>query len=149
MCVDLLANGLRPEQVVDELPDLELADIETCSRFASQQLSYPPPAALRSGWMHSCRQPSRRGSRRRLGSRPTRCAISGSAMPRMPPFFQAVVPRAVVMTKDSDFIALLRRLGPPPKVLWLTCGNTSNARWRDILSQALPLAVARLEGGED
>ena len=43
--LDLLANGLRPEQVVDELPDLELADIEACLHFASQQLSYPPPAA--------------------------------------------------------------------------------------------------------
>ena len=66
------------------------------------------------------------------------------------PIFQAArAAGAVVMTKDSDFIALLRRLGPPPKVLWLTCGNTSNARLRDILSRALPSAVARLEGGED
>ena len=44
---------------------------------------------------------------------------------------------AVVMTKDKDFVELLRRLGPPPKVLWLTCGNTSNARLREILARVL------------
>jgi predicted nuclease of predicted toxin-antitoxin system len=34
----------------------------------------------------------------------------------------------IVMSKDSDFVDLLNRYGPPPQVLWLTCGNTSNAR---------------------
>jgi hypothetical protein len=32
------------------------------------------------------------------------------------------------MTKDRDFVEMLQRLGPPPKVAWVTCGNTSNAR---------------------
>ncbi len=31
---------------------------------------------------------------------------------------------AVLMTKDSDFVALLSRHGPPPRIVWLTCGNT-------------------------
>ena len=31
--LDLLANGLSPEQIVDELPDLERADIEACLIF--------------------------------------------------------------------------------------------------------------------
>ena len=35
---------------------------------------------------------------------------------------------AVVMTKDSDFVLLLEQNGPPPQVIWVTCGNTSNAR---------------------
>lgn len=66
-----------------------------------------------------------------------------------PPIFQAArVAEAVVMTKDSDFVEMLQRFGPPPKVLWVTCGNTSNARLREILSRQLPVAVARLEGGE-
>jgi predicted nuclease of predicted toxin-antitoxin system len=66
-----------------------------------------------------------------------------------PPIFQAArAAGAVVMTKDGDFVELLRRLGPPPKVLWVTCGNTSNARLREILSRELPAAIARLEGGE-
>ena len=54
----------------------------------------------------------------------------------------------VVMTKDADFVDLLDRFGPPPRVLWVTCGNTSNARLRDILRAALPTALALLERGE-
>ncbi len=66
-----------------------------------------------------------------------------------PSIFQAArAAGAVVMTKDSDFVEMLQRLGPPPTVLWVTCGNTSNARLREILSRQLPAAVARLEGGE-
>jgi uncharacterized protein (DUF433 family) len=34
--LDLLAAGLSPEQVVKELPDLELADIRAALHFASQ-----------------------------------------------------------------------------------------------------------------
>ncbi|MEM9986307.1 MAG: DUF5615 family PIN-like protein [Bacteroidota bacterium] len=48
---------------------------------------------------------------------------------------------AVVMTKDQDFVAMLERLGPPPKVIWLTCGNTSNVRIKTLLSQTLPDAI--------
>ena len=55
---------------------------------------------------------------------------------------------AVVVTKDEDFVLLVERLGPPPQVIWLTCGNTSNARLREILIHALPTAVAFLEEGE-
>jgi predicted nuclease of predicted toxin-antitoxin system len=66
-----------------------------------------------------------------------------------PPIFQAArAAGAVVMTKDRDFVELLRRLGPPPKVIWVTCGNTSNARLRDILTRVLPAALALLERGE-
>jgi predicted nuclease of predicted toxin-antitoxin system len=36
--------------------------------------------------------------------------------------------KAVVMTKDSDFVLLPDKLGPPPQVVWVTCRNTSNAR---------------------
>ncbi len=55
---------------------------------------------------------------------------------------------AVVMSKDSDFVVLLERFGPPPQVLWVTCGNTSNARMQDILRKSFPEARARLEQGE-
>jgi uncharacterized protein (DUF433 family) len=34
--LDLLAANLSPEQVVEELPDLELADVQACLRLASQ-----------------------------------------------------------------------------------------------------------------
>jgi predicted nuclease of predicted toxin-antitoxin system len=53
-----------------------------------------------------------------------------------------------VMTKDRDFVELLQRRGPPPQVIWLTCGNTSNAKMREILAVAWPAAAALLEQGE-
>ena len=39
--LDLLANGLAPEQILEELPDLELEDIRACLRFASRRLDHP------------------------------------------------------------------------------------------------------------
>ncbi|HMV49719.1 MAG TPA: DUF5615 family PIN-like protein [Blastocatellia bacterium] len=54
----------------------------------------------------------------------------------------------VVMTKDSDFVELVNRYGPPPQVIWLTCGNTSNARLKQILTETLPQAVQLLQAGE-
>jgi uncharacterized protein (DUF433 family) len=43
--LDLLANGLNQKQIVDELPDLELADVEACLRFASRRVDHPEPVA--------------------------------------------------------------------------------------------------------
>lgn len=54
----------------------------------------------------------------------------------------------VVLTKDADFPHLLSQHGPPPKVLWLTCGNTSNAKLQTILADALPEALKFLDAGE-
>lgn len=55
---------------------------------------------------------------------------------------------AILMTKDSDFVDLVDRLGPPPQIIWLTCGNTSNARLREILSATLSDALELLGSGE-
>ncbi len=54
----------------------------------------------------------------------------------------------ILMTKDADFPDLLARLGPSPQVLWITCGNTSNARLREVLRDALPTAFQLFERGE-
>ena len=54
----------------------------------------------------------------------------------------------VVMTKDSDFVDLVNARGAPPQVIWVTCGNTSNARLREILSKTLPQALVLLASGE-
>jgi len=35
--LDLLASGLTPKQIVEELPDLESEDIQASLRFASQR----------------------------------------------------------------------------------------------------------------
>lgn len=92
--LDLLASGLSAAQVVEELPDLELADVTASLRFASRRLDHP------------------------------------------------------VLTKDADFVQLLGRLGAPPQIVWLTCGNTSNAALREILNGAWPRVVDLLEAGE-
>ena len=63
-------------------------------------------------------------------------------------FAEAKAMGAVVMTKDSDFIKLLEELGPPPQIIWLTCGNTSNANLKQILSKTFTQAVSLLEDGE-
>ncbi len=54
----------------------------------------------------------------------------------------------IVMTKDSDFLRLLDEYGPPPQVLWVTMGNTSNANMREALNRLLPRAMVMLKAGE-
>jgi len=43
--LDLLAAGLDAQQVVEELPDLELEDIRAALRYASRRLEHPFIAA--------------------------------------------------------------------------------------------------------
>ena len=64
-------------------------------------------------------------------------------------FDQARSANAVVMTKDSDFVDLLERRGGPPKVIWLTCGNTSESALQAILQNHLLAALTMLDAGED
>ena len=63
-------------------------------------------------------------------------------------FFAAREAHAVVITKDQDFVQLLNQLGPPPQVVWITCGNTSNAQMRKILGQTFRNAISILQTGE-
>jgi predicted nuclease of predicted toxin-antitoxin system len=69
-----------------------------------------------------------------------------------PEIFEAAKAQGVIfMTKDSDFVDLVDlvdRLGSPPQIIWLTCGNTSNAQLREILSATLPQALELLRFGE-
>lgn len=39
--LDLLANGLTPEKIREEMPDLELEDIKACIKFARDRLDHP------------------------------------------------------------------------------------------------------------
>lgn len=55
---------------------------------------------------------------------------------------------AVVLTKDPDFVTLVGRHGPPPQIVWLTCGNTSNRALRELLTTAWPRVVVLLQAGE-
>jgi uncharacterized protein (DUF433 family) len=43
--LDLLANGLTAEEIVAELPDLEVEDVQACLRFARDRLDHPVVAA--------------------------------------------------------------------------------------------------------
>ena len=54
----------------------------------------------------------------------------------------------VLMTKDADFLKLLEKHGPPPQVVLVTCGNTSNARLRRLVDVAWPAILTMLERGE-
>ncbi len=54
----------------------------------------------------------------------------------------------IVLTKDRDFIDLSSRLGPPPSIIWLTCGNTSNRALERILNATLADAMEILSSGE-
>jgi predicted nuclease of predicted toxin-antitoxin system len=63
-------------------------------------------------------------------------------------FAAAKAQAVIVMTKDSDFVDLVDLLGPLPQIIWLTCGNTSNARLREILIATLPAALELLQAGE-
>jgi len=55
---------------------------------------------------------------------------------------------AIIMTKDKDFADLVDRLGPPPQIIWLTSGNTSNYRLHSGLSATWEEAVDLLRSGE-
>lgn len=57
-------------------------------------------------------------------------------------------PDHVVMTKDDDFVDIVTRLGAPPQILWVTCGNVTNRALRELLTRAFPAAQAHLEAGE-
>ena len=54
----------------------------------------------------------------------------------------------VLISKDSDFVELLMRHGTPPKLIWLTCGNVSNAALQTLFNAKLREAIQLLEGGE-
>ena len=49
--------------------------------------------------------------------------------------------KAIVITKDEDFVELVDRLEPPPAVIWLTGVNTSNEALRLLLQGTLRKAL--------
>jgi predicted nuclease of predicted toxin-antitoxin system len=66
-----------------------------------------------------------------------------------PEIFEAAkTQEAILITKDSDFVDLANRFGAPPQIIWLTCGNTSNARLKEIFDTTLLEALELLRSGE-
>jgi predicted nuclease of predicted toxin-antitoxin system len=46
----------------------------------------------------------------------------------------------VLINKDSDFVEMVLRLGTPPQLLWVTCGNVTNRHLQGLLTQVFPKA---------
>ncbi|MEA5550123.1 DUF5615 family PIN-like protein [Anabaena cylindrica UHCC 0172] len=63
-------------------------------------------------------------------------------------FEAAKIANVIIMTKDSDFVDLVCRLGIPPQILWLTCENVTNRNLRQLLTITLPNALQQLQQGE-
>jgi predicted nuclease of predicted toxin-antitoxin system len=55
---------------------------------------------------------------------------------------------SVIVSKDEDFVDLVTRLGPPPQVLWVTCGNVTNRALRAVFGGSLAAALDLIRAGE-
>ena len=55
---------------------------------------------------------------------------------------------AVVLSKDSDFVELVHRLGTPPQIVWITCGNVSNRHLRELFIATFADVLQLLSSGE-
>lgn len=51
----------------------------------------------------------------------------------------------IITTKDYDFVLLQDRLKAPPKIIWLTFGNTPNSVVKEKLNLHLIEALKQLE----
>jgi predicted nuclease of predicted toxin-antitoxin system len=69
-------------------------------------------------------------------------------MPRTKKSSRPPKPPGSWSSPNADFRHLLDRFGPPPQVLWLTCGNTSNERLQEVLRATIPAALELLAAGE-
>ena len=50
----------------------------------------------------------------------------------------------ILVSKDHDFVDMVDRLQPPPKLIWLTMGNCSNNQMKIILEKTLISAINEL-----
>jgi predicted nuclease of predicted toxin-antitoxin system len=62
--------------------------------------------------------------------------------------FQKARQQGIIISKDSDFVEMVLRLGVPPQLLWVTCGNVTNRRLQNLLTQVFPRAQELLVSGE-
>lgn len=61
---------------------------------------------------------------------------------------EAKLAGAVIISKDKDFADLSKSLGPPPQILLLTCGNTSNQKLQEIFLKTLADAIEFIKANE-
>lgn len=53
-----------------------------------------------------------------------------------------------IISKDSDFVDLVSRHGPPPQLLWVTCGNVTNRKLHAVFDKTFSDAMAALAAGQ-
>lgn len=63
-------------------------------------------------------------------------------------FRKARKSNVILMSKDYDFVTLIESHGVPPKLIWITCGNTSNVKLCEIFNKYLIQAIDLLNNGE-
>ncbi len=63
-------------------------------------------------------------------------------------FVAARLQARVFITKDIDFAELVSRMGPPPGIILLTCGNTSASYVQTLLKTQLAAALHLITAGE-
>lgn len=56
--------------------------------------------------------------------------------------------KAVIITKDSDFVQLARQARTGPQVVWVRLGNVTNRKLRVRIAPILPELIAALKAGE-
>lgn len=122
--LELFAAGLSTEEILAEMPDLERDDILACLQFAARRFDHPTAGGM-IFWIDAQLSP--------LLARwlTTTSAVEAHAVRELDLrdaedsqiFRGARDARAVVITKDKDFVQMVERLGAPPQVLWLTCGT--------------------------
>lgn len=62
-------------------------------------------------------------------------------------FLRAKAEVDAILTKDEDFLRLVEKHGPPPSIIWVTAGNTSNQRMKELLTARLPAAMQLITNG--
>ena len=63
-------------------------------------------------------------------------------------FERARLARAVIITRDHDFVGLVERHGPPPAVVWVTLGNCTNTALLQTFERRWPAVLSLLADGE-
>jgi predicted nuclease of predicted toxin-antitoxin system len=56
-------------------------------------------------------------------------------------------PGEVIVTKDSDFLDIVARLDAPPQIVWVTCGNVTNAALQVLFARTFQEVMNLLRAG--
>ena len=63
--------------------------------------------------------------------------------------FQAAQQQCIVIiSKDSDFVELVSRYGPPPQLIWVTCGNVTNRQLQIVFNKTFSTSLDLLAAGQ-